>query len=50
MIPKPIRFLLLLPVALGTVAPRFFIGVFLLGLLALCLWFLRLVLSVLFGD
>lgn len=50
MIPKPLQFLLLVPLAFGTMAPRFFLGLFLLALLALVLWWGRLVLSVLFGD
>ena len=50
MIPKPLQFLLLVPIAFGTMAPRFFVGLFLLGLVALALWWLRLVLRVLLGN
>lgn len=50
MIPKPLQFVLLLPLALGAMAPRFFLGLFLLGLVGLALWWLRLVLAVLLGD
>ena len=50
MIPKPLQFLLLAPLAFGTMAPRFFVGLFLLGLVALALWWLRLVLGVLLGN
>ena len=50
MIPKPLQFLLLVPLAFGTMAPRFFVGLFLLGLVALALWWLRLVLRVLLGN
>ena len=32
MIPKPLQFLLLVPLAFGTIAPRFFLGLFVLGL------------------
>ena len=50
MIPKPLQFALLLPLALGFVAPRFFLGLFLLALVGVALWWLHTVLSVLFGD
>ena len=50
MIPKPLQFLLLVPLAFGPMAPRFFVGLFLLGLVALALWWLRLVLRVLLGN
>jgi len=50
MIPKPLQFVLLLPLAFGTMAPRFFVGLFLLGLVGLALWWLRLVLAMLLGD
>ena len=50
MIPKPLQFLLLVPLALGTIAPRFFLGLFVLGLVALALWWLHAVLAMLFGD
>ena len=50
MIPKPLQFALLLPLALGFAAPRFFLGLFLLALVGVALWWLRTVLSVLFSD
>lgn len=50
MIPKPIQFLLLLPLAFGPVAPRFFLGLFALGLVALVLWCLRLVVAMALGK
>ena len=50
MIPKPLQFLLLAPLAFGPMAPHFCVGLFLLGLVALALWWLRLVLLGLFGD
>jgi len=50
MIPKPLQFLLLAPLVFGTVAPRFFGGLFLLGLVGLALWWLRTLLALLFGD
>ena len=50
MIPKPLQFLLLVPLAFGALAPKFFIGEFALGLAALALWWAGLVLAVLFGD
>ena len=50
MIPKPLQFLLLAPLAFGPVAPRFFVGLFVLGLVALALWWLHVVLAMLFGD
>ena len=50
MIPKPLQFLLLAPLAFGHMAPRFFLGLFALGLAGLALWWLRLVLLGLFGD
>ena len=50
MIPKPLQFLLLVPLAFGTIAARFFLGLFVLGLVALALWWLHAVLAMLFGD
>lgn len=50
MIPKPIQFLLLLPLAFGSVAPRFFLGLFALGLVALVLWCLYLVVAMVLGK
>ena len=50
MIPKPLQFLLLVPLAFGTIAPRFFLGLFLLALVGLAIWWLRMVLVLLFGD
>jgi hypothetical protein len=50
MIPKPIQFLLLLPLAFGPVAPRFFLGLFALALFALVLWWLRLVVDMVLGG
>ena len=50
MIPKPLQFLLLVPLAFGTIAPRFFLGLFLLALVGLAIWWLRMVLDLLFGD
>ena len=50
MIPNPLQFLLLVPLAFGGLAPKFFIGVFALGLAALALWWAGGVLSILFGD
>lgn len=50
MIPKPIQFLVLLPVAIGGMFPRLGLAVFAVGLLALAVWWLRLVFAVLFGD
>ena len=50
MIPKPLQSLLRAPRPLAPMAPRFFVGLFLLGLVALALWWLRLVLLGLFGD
>ena len=50
MIPKSLQFLLLAPLAFGHMAPRFFLGLFALGLAGLALWWLRLVLLGLFGD
>lgn len=50
MIPKPVQFLLLAPLVFGPVAPRFFGGLFLLGLVGLALWWLRTLLALLFGD
>ncbi|MGP1692052.1 MAG: hypothetical protein ACTS6O_06060 [Giesbergeria sp.] len=50
MIPKPLQFLLLVPLAFGTMAPRFFLVVLLLALAGLAVWWLRLVLGVLLGD
>lgn len=43
MIPKPLQFLLLVPLAFGPIAPRFFLGLFVLGLVGLALWWLRMV-------
>lgn len=50
MIQKPLQFLLLLPVAFGALAPRFFLGLFLLALVGLALWWLRMALAMLLGD
>ena len=50
MIPKPLQFLLLVPLAFGATAPRFFVGLFLLALVGLAIWWLRMVLAMLFGD
>lgn len=50
MIPKPLRFLLLVPLAFGTMAPRLFLGLFLLALVGLAVWWLHKVLKLLFGD
>ena len=50
MIPKPLQFLLLVPLAFGPIAPRFFVGLFLLALVGLAIWWLRMVLDMLFGD
>ena len=50
MIPKPLQFLLLVPLAFGSMAPRFFVGLFLLGLVGLALWWLHAVLVMLLGD
>lgn len=50
MIPKPLQFLLLVPLAFGPIAPRFFLGLFVLGLVGLVLWWLRMVVDLLFGD
>lgn len=50
MIPKLLQFLLLVPLAFGPMAPRFFLGLFLLALVGLALWWLRMVLDLLFGD
>ena len=50
MIPKPLQFLLLVPLTFGPMAPRFFLGLFALGLVGLALWWLRMVLDLLFGD
>ena len=50
MIPKPLQFLLLVPLAFGPMAPRFFVGLFLLGLVGVAIWWLRMVLAMLFGD
>ena len=50
MIPKPLQFLLLVPLAFGPMAPRFFVGLFLLALVGLALWWLHTVLKLLFGD
>jgi hypothetical protein len=50
MIPKPLQFLLLVPLAFGTIAPRFFGALFLLALVGLALWWLHLVLLALFGE
>ena len=50
MIPKPLQFVLLVPLAFGAMAPRFFVVLLLLGLVGLALWWLRLVLAVLLGD
>lgn len=50
MIPKPLQFVLLLPLAFGWVAPRFFVVLFLLGLVGVALWCVHLAASTLFGD
>lgn len=50
MIPKPIQFLLLVPVAIGGMFPRLGLAIFALGVLALVVWWLRLVFALLFGD
>ena len=50
MIPKPLQFLLLVPLAFGATAPRFFVGLFLMALVGLAIWWLRMVLAMLFGD
>ncbi len=50
MLPKPLQFVLLLPIAYGAMAPRFFMGLFLLGLVGVALWWLRLVLALLLGE
>ena len=50
MIPKHLQFLILVPLVFGTLAPKFFIGVFALGLAALALWWAGRVLAILFGD
>ena len=50
MIPKPLQFLLLAPLAFGPMAPRFLVGLCLLALVGLAMWWLRMVLAVLFGD
>ena len=50
MLPKPLQFVLLLPIAFGPLAPRFFVGLFLLGLVGVALWWLRLVVALLLGE
>ena len=50
MFPKPLQFVLLLPIAFGPLAPRFFVGLFLLGLVGVALWWLRLVVALLLGE
>ena len=50
MIPKSLQFLLLLPLAFGPMAPRFFVWIFLLALVGMAIWWLRTVLAMLFGD
>lgn len=50
MLPKPLQFVLLLPIAFGPLAPRFFAGLFLLGLVGVALWWLRLVVALLLGE
>lgn len=50
MIPKPLQFLLLAPLAFGPVAPRFFVGMFLFALVGLALWWLHIVVTVVFGE
>jgi hypothetical protein len=50
MIPKPLQFVLLMPLAFGPMAPRFFLGLFLLALVGLTLWWLHAVLKLLFGN
>ncbi|MFN7042839.1 MAG: hypothetical protein ACK4OH_16995 [Acidovorax temperans] len=49
MIPKSLQFLLL-PLAFGPMAPRFFVWIFLLALVGMAIWWLRTVLAMLFGD
>ena len=50
MIPKPLQFLLLVPLAFGPMAPRFFVGLFLLALVGLAIWWAGRVLPMLFGG
>lgn len=50
MIPKPLQFLILVPLAFGPMAPRFFLGLFLVALAGLAVWWLHKVLKLLFGD
>ena len=50
MLPKPLQFVLLLPIAFGPLAPRFFVGLSLLGLVGVALWWLRLVVALLLGE
>ena len=50
MLPKPLQFLLLAPLAFGTMAPRFFVGLCLLALVGVALWWLRTLVAMLFGD
>lgn len=50
MLPKPLQFVLLLPIAFEPLAPRFFAGLFLLGLVGVALWWLRLVVALLLGE
>lgn len=50
MIPKPLQFLLLAPLAFGPMAPRLFVGLFLLALVGLALWWLHAVFVLLVGD
>jgi hypothetical protein len=50
MLPKPLQFLLLAPLVFGPMAPRFFVGLFLLALVGVALWWLRTLVAMLFGD
>ena len=50
MIPKPLQFALLLPLAFGWMAPGLFLALFGLGLLGVALWWMHSVLSSLLGD
>ena len=45
-----LQFVLLLPIAFGPLAPRFFAGLFLLGLAGVALWWQRLVVALLLGE
>lgn len=50
MIPKPLQFLLLLPLIVGGVFPRAGLVLFAVGLLALAVWWLRMVVAVVLGE